>query len=152
MLLFFVFLCQLAGAIGAVFTMPRISTWYAVLVKPPFNPPSWIFGPVWTMLYTLMGVAAFLVWQRRKKQKKAVQHALTVFGAQLALNSLWSIVFFGLGQLWGAFLVIIALWSAIFATYLLFWKLSKTSGVLFLPYLAWVTFASLLNFSVALLN
>lgn len=142
---------QLAGLVGAVFTSSSIPTWYALLEKPLLSPPNWVFGPVWTLLYFLMGVAAFLVWQTGGGRNE-VRRALMAYGVQLVLNTLWSILFFGLQNPALAFLEILILWCAIAWTGFLFWRIRSTAGYLLLPYLAWVTFAAYLNASIALLN
>jgi tryptophan-rich sensory protein len=139
-----------AAAIGSVATFPAIPNWYASLDKPWFNPPNSIFGPVWTVLYTLMGISLYLVWTAKTKQSK--RRAYIFFGVQLVLNSLWSIVFFGLQQLWPAVAVIAGLWLAIAATMYFFWPISRRAVYLLLPYIAWVTFASILTISIAALN
>ncbi len=142
---------ELAGVVGSLFTVSAIPTWYAGLVKPVLNPPSWIFGPVWTTLYALMGVVAFLVW-RNGWEKKAVKRALGVFGIQLFLNAIWSIIFFGLHSPGWALVDIIALWLAIVCTIAVFYKISKPAAYLLLPYILWVSFASYLNCSIWMLN
>lgn len=139
-----------AGAIGSLATTPNIPTWYAALEKPFFNPPNWVFGPVWTLLYILMGVSLYLVWTAKSKQSK--QRAYTLFAIQLALNTLWSIVFFGLQQPWWAVIVIVMLLVAIGLTMQAFSKFSRTAALLLIPYIAWVTFATALNTAVAILN
>jgi translocator protein len=144
-------ICELAGAVGAIFTGPSIPGWYAGLVKPPFNPPNWLFGPVWTLLYALMGIAAYLVYEKRRKEPK-VRTALIVFAAQLALNALWSPVFFGAHALLGAALVIVLLWATILASIVLFSKISKAAAWLLVPYILWVSFATVLNISLYVLN
>ncbi len=142
---------ELAGIIGSVFTAPSIPTWYAELAKSALNPPAWIFGPAWTTLYFLMGVAAFLVW-RRGLERKEVKTALTIFGGQLILNTIWSIIFFGLHNPFWALIEIIVLWLAILATILAFYKISRTAAYLLLPYILWVSFATYLNYSIWMLN
>jgi len=142
---------ELAGIIGSVFTMPAIPEWYASLIKPALAPPSWVFGPVWVSLFALMGVASFLVWQKGLEQSK-VKIALSLFIVQLILNVAWSAVFFGLRDPGMAFVEIIILWIAIFAAIVAFAKVSKTAAFLLLPYLAWVSFASYLNFAIWSLN
>lgn len=143
----------LAGVIGSAFTFSSIPTWYASLNKPFFNPPNWLFGPVWTTLYILMGIAAYLIWEKLdKKNIGKVKNALTIFAVQLVLNSLWSIVFFGFKSPWYAFVVILLLWYAIFLTITKFSKIDKRAGWLLIPYLAWVSFASVLNFAIAWIN
>ena len=143
----FIILSQTAGLIGSLFTAPAISTWYAELTKPSFTPPGWIFGPVWTVLYLLMGVAAFLVWRKGLRHRQ-VKVALWAFFGQLALNSLWSIIFFGLRNPGLAFAEIVVLWAAIIATAYLFFKVSKPAAWLLAPYLLWVSFAGFLNYSI----
>lgn len=143
--------CFAAAFIGSLFTTPAISTWYALLNKPPFTPPNWLFAPAWTILYLLMAVAAYLVWMKGLG-KKEVRIALGVFFVQLVLNGLWSALFFGLrSPLLGA-IGIVALWAAIFLTIIYFFRVSKTAGWLLVPYVLWVSFAATLNFSVLILN
>ena len=143
--------CELAGIIGSLFTTPSIPGWYAGLTKPSFNPPSWVFGPVWTALYAMMGLAAWLVYEKGSKRPE-VRKALAVFAAQLLLNTLWSIVFFGAQQLFGAVIVIVLLGVTILWTILLFRKISKAAAWLLVPYILWVGFATVLNVSILLLN
>jgi tryptophan-rich sensory protein len=143
--------CLAAGAIGSIFTRQAIPTWYATLEKPAFNPPNWLFAPVWTLLYIMMGIAAFLVW-RRGLENRQVRIALIVFLVQLVLNALWSVVFFGLESPLYGLIVIAALWVAILFTVLKFYRISLTASVLLWPYLLWVTFAAVLNVSIWLLN
>lgn len=139
------------GNIGSLATFSQITTWYAALAKPAFNPPSWVFGPVWTILFAMMGVALYLVWRSGTK-KAGVKTALSVFGLQLALNVLWSFVFFGSHQPYWAFIEIILLWLAILATIKLFYPISRLAAWLLVPYLVWVTFASFLNYAIWQLN
>lgn len=140
--------CQLAGIVGAVFTTPSIqSGWYAELAKPALNPPAWIFGPVWMILYFLMGVAVFLIW-KKGFEKREVKIALMVFDTQLLLNIFWSIIFFGWQSPGGAFIEIIFLWLAIIATIIAFAKISRPAAWLLVPYIIWVSFAGYLNFSI----
>ena len=147
---------ELAGIIGSVFTTPSIAGWYAGLVKPALNPPAWVFGPVWTTLFALMGVSAWLVWSSYAKaledKKKGIKIALALFGLQLALNALWSIIFFGLHSPGAALIEIIFLWLAILATMITFAKISKPAAWLLLPYILWVSFAMYLNYSIWILN
>lgn len=140
-----------AGAIGSIFTMPAIPGWYAVLQKPDLSPPDWLFGPVWTMLYILMGVAAFIIW-KRGLDKKEVKIALVIFGIQLALNVLWSVMFFGLQDPGLALIEIIVLWLAILFTIIVFYRISRVAAFLLLPYILWVSFASYLNYAIWMLN
>lgn len=142
---------ELAGVIGSVFTISAIPTWYVGLVKPALNPPSWVFGPVWTMLYALMGIAAFLIW-KNGWERKDVRVALGVFGIQLFLNAIWSIIFFGLQNLGWALVDIVLLWLAIVWTMVVFSKISKPVTYLLVPYLLWVSFALYLNYSIWMLN
>lgn len=143
--------CELAGIVGSVFTMPAIPGWYAGLAKPSFNPPNWIFGPVWTLLYAMMGLAAYLVYEKGFKRPE-VKKALAVFAAQLVMNTLWSIVFFGAHRILGAAVVIVLLWAMILATILLFHRISKAAAYLLVPYILWVSFATVLNASLYVLN
>lgn len=144
-------ICELAGIIGSVFTAPSIADWYAGLVKPALNPPAWVFAPVWTTLFALMGVAAFIIWRKGLKRKD-VKIALGIFAGQLALNTLWSIIFFGTHNPGGALVEIIFLWLAILATIIAFAKISKPAAWLLLPYILWVSFAVYLNFAIWSLN
>ncbi len=143
--------CQLAGVIGSVFTMENIPTWYASLNKPPLQPPNWLFGPVWITLYTLMGVSIFLVI-KNGLNKPGVKSAAGLFAVQLVLNTLWSIVFFGMHELLMSVFIIAALWIMILLTMLKFKPISFTAAVLLLPYLLWVSFASYLNSAILVLN
>lgn len=146
----FIVLCELAGAIGSIFTASAIPTWYATLAKPALNPPAWIFGPVWTTLYALMGIAAFLVW--RKRDSRSANIGLWIFAVQIALNIFWSVIFFGWHSQGGAFIEVIFLWLSIAATIALFARVSKPAAWLLVPYLAWVSFAGFLNYSIWQLN
>jgi tryptophan-rich sensory protein len=148
-----ILICEIAGVIGSLFTYPSISSWYntSELNKPSFTPPSWLFAPVWVILYLLMGISAYLIWEKRAK-KKEVRSAVSVFGLQLALNVLWSILFFGLRCPLCGFVEIIILWLAIAATIIKFNKLSRAAALLLIPYILWVTFAAVLNFYIWRLN
>jgi len=139
------------GGLSGFATAHGVSTWYPSLVKPSFNPPAWVFGPAWTVLYIMMGVAAFLVW-RQGLDAEGVKIALTVFAIQLVLNGLWSILFFGLQTPGWALAEIVLLWMAIGITTLLFWRVVPSAGVLLLPYWMWVSFATVLNASLWWLN
>jgi benzodiazapine receptor len=145
-----VILCQIAGFLGSLFTTPAISTWYATLRKPFFTPPNWIFSPVWISLFILMGISLFFVWRRQGHPQ--FKKALIFFFVQLILNVLWSLAFFGLRLPLLGFIDIILLWIAILLTIQNFLKVSKFAGVLLLPYLLWVSFATLLNFSLWIQN
>jgi benzodiazapine receptor len=143
--------CLAAGAIGSIFTQQAIPNWYVTLEKPAFNPPNWVFAPVWTLLYILMGIAAFLVW-RKGLENRQVRIALIVFLVQLVLNAFWSVAFFGLeSPLYGLF-VISVLGIAILLTVLAFFRISRVASVLMWPYLLWVAFATVLNVSIWMLN
>jgi tryptophan-rich sensory protein len=141
-----IIISQLAGIIGSIFTMPSILGWYAGLVKPELSPPNWIFAPVWTILFLLMGVAGGLVWIKKDYR------ALTAFAVQLILNTTWSVIFFGLHSPGWAFVEIIFLWFAILATIIVFAKTSRVAAWMLAPYIIWVTFASYLNFMIWSLN
>jgi len=140
---------ELTGIIGSVFTISAIPNWYAGLVKPSLNPPSWIFGPVWVTLYALMGVALWLIWKSDSPQKIK---AIWLFVIQLVLNAIWSPVFFGLHSIGDALAIIILLWAAIVLTIFVFAKVSKTAAYLLIPYILWVSFAGYLNYSIWALN
>jgi benzodiazapine receptor len=139
------------GGLSGLATARSVTVWYPTLNKPPFNPPSWLFGPVWTALYVTMGVALCLVW-REGWERPEVRTAMVLFAVQLALNALWSLLFFGMRSPALAFAEILALWVAIVATTIAFWGIRTTAGALLLPYLAWVTFAAVLNGSIWWLN
>jgi len=144
-------ICQGAGFLGSLATTPSIATWYKSLAKPSFSPPNAVFGPVWITLYLMMAVALFLVW-KRGAATAGVKSALVLFFVQLALNTLWSVLFFGLHQPGWAFIEIVGLWVFILLTLLAFWRISLPAGLLLVPYLLWVSFASALNFTIWRLN
>jgi benzodiazapine receptor len=144
----FLFLTLAVGALGSVATEPSIPTWYAGLAKPSFNPPNWLFAPVWTTLYILMAVAAWRVW--RITGTKSLE--IAAFGLQLALNCAWSFIFFSAHQPGAALAEISLLWLTILATLILFWRRDRIAGLLFVPYLAWTSFAALLNHAIWQLN
>jgi len=161
---------ELAGIIGSVFTISAIPNWYAGLVKPALNPPAWVFGPAWTTLYALMGVSLFLVWKQHSsildpssraklatgqgnvRMLRMWKIGIAVFFVQLSLNSVWSIIFFGLQNPGWALVDIVLLWLAIVWTIAVFYKISKPAAYLLAPYLLWVSFASYLNYSIWALN
>ncbi|HVP78685.1 MAG TPA: TspO/MBR family protein [Thermodesulfobacteriota bacterium] len=145
-----ILLCQMAGFFGSLFTTPAIPTWYATLKKPFYTPPNWIFSPVWISLFILMGISLFYVWRRPDHPR--FKKALILFFVQLILNVLWSLAFFGLRLPLLGLLDIILLWIAVLLTIRHFSKISKLAGVLLIPYLSWVSFATLLNFSLWILN
>ncbi len=142
---------EAAGIVGSFFTISAIPTWYAGLVKPALNPSAWVFGPAWTTLHLLMGIAVFLVW-KKGFERKDVKVALSIFSVQLFLNAIWSIIFFGLKNPGWALVDIVALWLAIVWTMFVFYKISKPAAYLLVPYILWVSFASYLNYSIWMLN
>ncbi len=146
-----IFVSEFAGIVGSVFTIPAIPNWYAALDKPFLNPPSWIFGPVWTILYFLMGISVFLIWRKGLKRKE-VKVAICIFILQLILNIVWSVFFFGFHDLGMAFIEIVVLWLAIFGTMSVFYKISMLATYLLIPYILWVTFAGYLNYAIWALN
>lgn len=169
-----ILICQAAGVLGSIFTAPAIKTWYAFLEKPSFSPPDFVFAPVWVVLFLLMGIALYLVWAKNwhievkagEAERKTwnpisrklltgswrEENAVLIFSLQLILNVLWSVIFFGLKSPGLAFFEILMLWFAILYTIINFYRISKASSFLLLPYLLWVTFAAVLNLSVWLLN
>jgi tryptophan-rich sensory protein len=140
-------ICFAAAGIGSLYTIPSISTWYVLLPKPAWTPPNWVFGPVWTVLYLLMAIAAWLVWRQRGSVRAAAA-PLALFTIQLILNVGWSIVFFGQHLPGIGLLVIIFLWLAILATLIACWRVAPLAGWLLLPYLLWVSYASALNYAI----
>lgn len=148
-LLLFVIASFLPGVIGGLFTGSSVNTWYATLVKPALNPPNWVFGPVWTLLYIIMGVAAYLVW-KEKKQGRWI--ALGFFFAHLVVNGLWSFIFFGTQSIMGGFVTIVVLLSMIVILFVLFKEHSSRAAALLVPYFMWVTFATYLNTMLLVLN
>lgn len=169
-----ILICELAGAIGAVFTTPSIDGWYKTLNKPSFNPPNWIFGPVWTVLFILMGISLYLVWIRKWEVKNKIGfdkrkpcnalskkflsgswqkvNIILIFATQLVLNVLWSVIFFRIHSPGLAFFVLLMLWFAIIFTIVNFYRVSKTASLLLLPYILWVSFAGILNYFVWIMN
>lgn len=168
-----IIICELAGFIGSAFTVSQINTWYASLNKPSFNPPNWIFGPVWTAIFVLMGIALYLVWIKKWETKNEIYHrkikawnpfsrkflgawqkanVILVFATQLVLNVLWSILFFGLHSPGVAFFELLMLWFAIIFLIINFYKVSKVAAWLLLPYILWVSFAAILNLAIFLIN
>jgi len=146
-----IILCLIAGFIGSLFTTPHIPGWYAGLAKPSFTPPSWLFGPVWTALYILMGISLFLVWRGGLGERR-VQLAVGIFIVQLACNVLWSFAFFGRQSPLAGLVVIIVLWILIVITIIASATVSKAAALLLIPYFLWVSFASILNASIWRLN
>ena len=142
--------CFGAAALGSLATMSEINGWYSTLTKPAWNPPNYIFGPVWTTLYLMMAIAAWLTWQHSGWRTARIP--LVLFAIQLALNVGWSWVFFGMHQIGPAFAEILVLWTAILATTIAFFRVQRLAGVLMIPYLAWVSFAGFLNFTIWQMN
>jgi len=170
-----ILVCESAGAIGALFTTPSVATWYAGIARPPLSPPNWVFGPVWTLLFALLGVALFLVWKSGWRVKNPVlagkgrrawnpvserlwsgdwqkANIIALFSVQYVLNVLWSFLFFGLHLPGLAFFELLALLCSIVYVMVNFYRVSKAAAWLLLPYLLWVTFAGLLNFMIWTLN
>ncbi len=144
-------LCFGVGAGGSLFTSEALPLWYASLVKPPFTPPSWLFAPVWTALYAMMAVAAFLIW-RLDAGRDRVLTALAAFFVQLLINAIWTPAFFGLRSPLLGLAVIVMLDAAVLLTAFLFWRLRRAAALLLLPYLAWLGFATVLNAAIWRLN
>jgi translocator protein len=144
----FIFICLAAGSLGGFAVTSSITGWYPSINKPSWNPPDWVFGPVWTVLYVMMGVAAWLVWRTGDR----IAPAMVLFFSQLALNVAWSFLFFGARSPWLGLVEIIMLWLSIVFTIGAFWARSRAAGLLLLPYLAWVSFAGFLNYTIWQLN
>ena len=144
-------ICVVLGAAGGLITAPQIQTWYTTLEKPGFTPPNWVFGPVWTLLYALQGVAAWLIW-RAGLDRRIVRLALGLFATQFVLNIAWSPAFFGLESPILGLVVIVPLWFAIVATMAAFSRVDRRAAALLVSYLAWVTFATTLNYAIWTLN
>lgn len=140
------------GFLSSIPTRSSILNWYPTIQKPFFNPPNWIFGPVWTLLYILMGIAVGLIWSKHTKNNTETKNALWFFVLQLGLNALWSLIFFGLKNPFLAFVEIILLWLVIYETIKTFSKIDSVAGKLLYPYLAWVSFATILNGAIMYLN
>ena len=138
------------GFAGSFFTASSVDSWFTTINKPSFNPPGWIFAPVWTTLYILIGLSFYLVW--RNNFGEARKKVISIYFMQLLFNLLWSVLFFGLKSPLLGFIDIILLLIFIIANTIIFFKISKIAGYLFVPYLLWVSFASILNFSIYLLN
>jgi benzodiazapine receptor len=150
-LVFSILVCQIAGFVGSIFTVPSIPTWYKNLKKPSFAPPNRIFGPVWVTLYALMGISLFLIL-RAGLSNPEVQIGLGIFGIQLLLNVVWSFVFFGKKSIFGGLVTITVLWIVILLTIISFVNVSLLAGLLLVPYISWSSFAALLNYSILRLN
>ena len=149
-LVLFLVACFAVSAAGALVTRGPVLQWYPSLLKPAWNPPNWVFGPVWTVLYLMMAISAWLVWRRRGFKEGAAALGISAF--QLALNAAWSPLFFGLRNPLAGLLVIIPLWAVILATMIAFWRISRLAGALLAPYWLWVGFAAALNFAIWRLN
>lgn len=147
-----IILCEAAGLIGSIFTASSVSTWYATLLRPELAPPNWLFGPVWTTLYALMGVALYLVWTNTSTTLGARRIAIKVFFVQLVLNVFWSFIFFGTQEIGWALVEIIALWLSILASIITFVRVSRPAAWLLIPYLLWVSFATYLNYMLWVFN
>lgn len=145
-----ILIAQSAGGIGSFFTASSVKSWYVDLIKPSLNPPSWVFGPVWLTLYTLMGIAAALIWQKR--DRSYAKWGLCFYGIQLVLNTFWSILFFGMKNPLAALIDIILLLVLIIVATIFFWRVNVWAGVLMLPYILWVSFATYLNYSIWMMN
>ena len=148
---------QLAGGLGVLFMGSSVSDWYQMLEKPFFNPPSWVFGPVWLTLYLLMGISAYLIWSSYAKasagqEKNNIKNSMNIYWAHLLLNASWTPIFFGLHNIALAFFAIVALWILILILIIKFYKISKTASYLLIPYITWVTIATVLNASIWYLN
>jgi len=142
---------QLVGIVGSFFTTPAISTWYATLKRPSFSPPNWLFGPAWITLYILMGISVYLIWQKVEKNKKA-RSVMWLFWVHLVFNASWSVIFFGLQNPGLAFVNIIIMWLLIVVLMIKFWRINRWASYLLIPYLLWVSFASVLNYFIWYLN
>ncbi len=151
-IIYCVAICLAVGYLSSNVTQSSIKTWYPTIEKPIFNPPNWVFAPVWTMLFIMMGIAAGMVWYKLESNKELVKKGLFFFTIQLLLNALWSYLFFGLNNILLALIEIILLWLIIYETYYIFKQIDKRAGYLLIPYLAWVGFASILTGSIYWLN
>ena len=144
-------LCLMTGFVGSYSTMNSVTTWYADLSRPSFTPPDWTFGVVWPILYVMMGISVFMIWNRGLDKRK-VKVALGLFVLQLVLNGLWAPIFFGLHMIALALIEIVLLWIAILLTILVFWRISKAATFFLFPYILWVSFAAILNTALWYLN
>ena len=139
------------GAVASYFTIPQVKSWYLTLHKPSFNPPNWLFGPAWFLLYVMIAIAAYIIWIRRSSEPKYLNARIAYF-VQLFLNFSWSIVFFGMHQVLSALIIIVLLWVSIVLTIRAFGKINKTAARLLIPYLLWVSYACMLNAAIFMLN
>jgi benzodiazapine receptor len=147
-----VLLCEAAGVVGSVFARNEVRGWYPTLHKPSFTPPGWVFGPVWTLLYAMMGVSLYLASRQREEDGTVGAASRVLFTVQLILNTLWTYIFFGRRAPGWALVEIVFLWVAVLFTTLSFSKVSKTAALLLVPYLLWTSFAAVLNYSIWRLN
>lgn len=145
-------ICLTVGYLSSIVTQSSIKTWYPTIEKPSFNPPNWVFAPVWTLLFILMGIAAGLVWDKITSDKELVKKGLLFFAVQLTLNALWSYLFFGLHNILLASIEIVLLLLIIYETYLIFIKIDKKASYLLIPYMMWVGFATILTITIYFLN
>lgn len=145
-------ICLTVGYLSSIVTQSSIETWYPTIEKPSFNPPNWVFAPVWTLLFIMMGIAAGLVWDKITTDKELVKKGLLFFGVQLTLNALWSYLFFGLNNILLASIEIVLLLLIIYETYLIFKKIDKKASYLLIPYMLWVGFATILTITIYFLN
>lgn len=150
-LILFILASEIIGSLGSLATTPAIPVWYRTLTKPPMTPPNWVFAPVWTTLFALMGAGAYLVWREGMK-KKQIKDALIWFGVQFGLNVLWSFLFFGARSPVAGLICIVVLWAAIAVTIGKFMKVKPLAGYLLIPYIAWVSLATYLNAGIVVLN
>lgn len=151
-IVYVVAICLAVGYLSSLVTAESVKTWYPTLKKTFFNPPNWIFAPVWSLLYVLMGIAGGLVWNQLENNRELVKKGLFFFTVQLLLNALWSYLFFGLHNILLAVIEIILLWLIVFETYLIFKKIDKTAAKLFIPYILWISFATILTIFIYILN
>lgn len=151
-IIYCVAICLVVGYLSSITTQSSINTWYPTLIKPSFNPPNWLFAPVWMVLFIMMGVAAGMIWNHLENQRELVKKALLFFTVQLLLNALWSYLFFGLNNVLLALIEIVLLWLIIYETFYIFKKIDKKAAYLFIAYLIWVGFAAVLNGSIYYLN
>lgn len=145
-------ICLAVGYLSSLVTQSGIKTWYPTIIKPSFNPPNWVFAPVWTLLFILMGISAGLIWDKYDENKELVKKGLFFFAIQLAFNALWSYLFFGLNNILLATIEIVLLLLLIYETYLIFKKIDKKASFLLIPYILWVSFATLLTVTIWFLN
>ncbi len=146
-----IIICQIAGIIGSIFTASSVASWYPTLVKPSFTPPGFYIGLIWIVLFTLMGISLFLIWMETPGNLEA-RIALSFFAAQLIVNILWSVAFFGLRYPIGGLVIIAFLWVLILITIIKFWPINRTAALLLIPYIIWVSIAAYLNYTIWRLN